>query len=534
MILAPEPIRKGAPRGREVPSDGWGAVNGTDGHAGRWLSHLPALRRDPILLAMVAWTLLATVLFVTLAGRTEWQVLTFWAFMPPLDAVLPLSAWRIHRIATGATRRFWLVLTGSGLLLMAGDSVQAVLTAVDPAGRSTAGDTVQTVCFVVGLAMIVLAMLAHPHPNRSGRDRLAFWLDSATVLVGGAVLAWCFVGSHDNPDIVGTLVGTGVCLTSAFAAIKMIMSGNAPMHKIAALVMLGAAVTMSVGIFLSPLAGTRLAPLVFVTQFLPSLFIAAGPRIQEVIAQIDPAPFGRRNRKPYSLLPYGSMAAAFGTLIAILPYGVNARLWGVVLGLGVICALVAVRQLVAFHENSRLIRQLREHDTRLRHQALFDGLTGLANRVNFHEQAAAALAGGGPVGLLLIDLDGFKAVNDTRGHAAGDALLAGVAEKLRTTVRSDDLPARLGGDEFAVLLPGVTAGEAEQVAARILAAFRTPVPIGDEAVPVNASIGVADAAPGDDVESLLREADLAMYAAKNGGKGTWMHYEAGMESMLIA
>jgi len=511
-------------------------VNGSDEQAGRWRSHLPALRRDPILLAMLAWTLLAAILFVALAGRTGWQVKVFWGFMPPLDAVMPLSAWRIHRIATGPIRRFWLVLAVSGTMFLAGDSVQAVLTAIRPGAPAATGGPVQTICFVVGLAIIVLAMLTHPHPYRSGRDRLAFWLDSATVLVGGAVVAWCIAGpagQHDS-NMLGTLVGTGVCITSAFAAIKMIMSGNAPMHKIAALTMLGAAVTMSIGIFLSPLAGTALAPLVFLVQFLPSLFIAAGPRIQELIAQVDPVPFGARNRKPYSLLPYGSTAIAFGTLVTILPYGVNARLWGVVLGLGAICTLVAVRQLVAFHENARLIRQLRDHEAKLRHQALFDGLTGLANRVNFHEHAAAALAGGGPVGLLLIDLDGFKAVNDTRGHAAGDALLAGVAGKLREAVRGTDLPARLGGDEFAVLLPGATAGDAEQVAARILTAFRTAVPIDGVPIPVNASIGVADASPGDDVESLLRDADLAMYAAKSGGKGTWMRYEPSMGTMLIA
>jgi diguanylate cyclase (GGDEF)-like protein len=379
-------------------------------------------------------------------------------------------------------------------------------------------------------------MLVYPHPNRTGRERLAFWLDSATLLVGGAVVAWCCAGSSDNPDILGTLVVGGVSICGTFAAVKMMLSGNAPMNKLAAFPMLASAIAMSVGVFLGRLAHTELAPLVYFVRFLPSLLIAAGPRVQEILAHLEPAPFGERRRKPYSLLPYGSMAMAFGALIVILPYGVDGRLWGVVAGLALICALVAARQLVAFHDNTALIGRLREHEARLRHQAQFDGLTGLANRTHFHERVAAALTAGfdervgaaltagRPVSVLLIDLDGFKSVNDTMGHAAGDALLVAVGDKLRATVRDEDLPARLGGDEFAVLLPA-SETQAELTAERILLAFRTPVPIGGMAVPVNASIGVAAATPSDDVESLLHHADVAMYAAKGGGKGTWKTHE---------
>ncbi|HEY0436638.1 MAG TPA: GGDEF domain-containing protein, partial [Phenylobacterium sp.] len=117
--------------------------------------------------------------------------------------------------------------------------------------------------------------------------------------------------------------------------------------------------------------------------------------------------------------------------------------------------------------------ELREHEARLRHQALFDGLTGLANRTHFHEEATATLAAAAPgtVSLLLIDLDGFKGVKDTLGHAAGDALLKGVAAKLSASVRGCDLVARLGGDEFAVLLRDCAADDADNTSRRILAAL---------------------------------------------------------------
>ncbi len=494
-------------------------------------------RRDPVLLAMVAWTLLATLLFVVLAGHTPWQVRVFWTFQPPLDALLAYFAWRSSRLATGAVRRFWLVLTAAGAMFAVGDTYQSVLTFTDPLRQSTTGGAVQTAFLGIGLVSVVLAMLVHPHPDRTGRERVAFWLDAATVLVGGAVVAWCFAGTpggSGGADVAGTLVAAGVLLTGTFAAIKMILIGNAPMNKLAALPMMSSAVAMSLGIFLAPYTETALAPLVFAVRFLPSLMISVGPRIQVIVAQTAPVPFGERRRKPYSLLPYGSMAVAFATLVIVLHSGDDASLWGAVIGLGVICALVAVRQLVAFHDNSRLIRQLRDHEARLRHQALFDGLTGLANRTHFRERVTAALAGAGPVSLLLIDLDGFKAVNDTRGHAAGDALLCEVADRLREAVRGGDLAARLGGDEFAVLLAECPPGEADRTAERVLRALLTPVPINGAAVPVSASVGVAAAGPGDDVESLLHDADLAMYAAKNAGKGTWRRYDTTLTSMPVA
>jgi diguanylate cyclase (GGDEF)-like protein len=196
---------------------------------------------------------------------------------------------------------------------------------------------------------------------------------------------------------------------------------------------------------------------------------------------------------------------------------------------------VVGRQLSAFHDNTSLIRQLREHEARLRHQAHFDGLTGLANRTHLYEEATAALAAGPPgtVSLLLIDLDGFKAVNDTLGHSAGDALLVAVAGQLHGSVRDNDLVARLGGDEFAVLLRDCGPDDAELTSQRILSSMATPVAIADTHIRAGASIGVACADAGQDVEALMRQADLAMYAAKRDGKGTWMCYDLEMAEATL-
>ncbi|MEV4346785.1 GGDEF domain-containing protein [Actinoplanes sp. NPDC049596] len=484
------------------------------------------LLRDPLMLAAVLWTLAGVGMLCSLDHAND-QVRAFWAFQPPLDALLAWSAWRVHRMATGAIRRFWLVMTVAGVLFTVGDTTQAITALTGHGQTTTAGGGVQGLLFAVGLGAIIVAMLLYPLPGSSRQEKIAFWLDSSTVLVGGAVVAYCFAiepSQHDGTNVAGTLAAGCVILTASFAAVKLILSGNAPLHKAAAAPMLISAGVNCVSFFLEPNDDGSLPTYVFVMRLLPSLLITLGARLQENVARFDEqSAFGSRRRRSYSLLPYGSIAVAFTTVVAETPDGPHPRLWGAMAGLGVIVVLVVCRQLSAFHENNRLIDQLREHEARLRHQALYDGLTGLANRTHFHEQVGSALlqVRREDVSLLLIDLDGFKTVNDTLGHAAGDVLLAGVGSKLTACVRPGDVVARLGGDEFAVLLRECDGEGAEHTSQRILRELAEPVVFEDSAVRANASIGIACAVLGDDVESLLRDADLAMYAAKREGKGTW-------------
>ncbi|GAA2689310.1 GGDEF domain-containing protein [Actinoplanes palleronii] len=488
------------------------------------------------MLTAIAWTALGAVLLFTFGGEPNSQVRVFWLFQPPLDLLLVYSSWRVYQIATGPIRRYWRLQTIGASLFFCGDVVQTGFALIRQDQWSTAGGDIQSTCFAVGLGLIIVGMLIHPLPGRTARESLAFWLDSATVMVGGAVVAWCFAVSPDHQDknasLVGSLAAGAVVLTSAFAAVKLILSGNAPMHKAAATPMIVAAVVNAVGLFVAPPgAHDSFPPHVYVIRLLPSLLIAMGPRNQEILARFDETAFGSRRRRPYSLLPYGSILVVFVTMLVVLPNGLDTRLWGVVTGLGIIVALVVARQLAAFHDNTSLIDQLREHQERLSHQALYDELTGLANRAHFREETTTALDGAAPgtVALVLVDLDGFKAVNDTHGHGAGDLLLAGVAEKLRQSVRSGDLVARLGGDEFAVLLRDCTVRDAEQTAQRILRSMGDPIEVGETAVRANASIGIACVGEGDDdVRSLLHDADIAMYTSKHQGKGTWNRYEAGM------
>jgi diguanylate cyclase (GGDEF)-like protein len=174
---------------------------------------------------------------------------------------------------------------------------------------------------------------------------------------------------------------------------------------------------------------------------------------------------------------------------------------------------------------------------RLAHEARHDALTGLANRSLFSLRVEAALArDDNAPAVMFLDLDDFKHVNDSLGHAAGDALLVTVAERLRASLREDDLAARLGGDEFAVLLEHApTTVEAERAADRVLGGLLAPLSVEGHVVRVHASIGVALASRGaSTAEQLLRNADLAMYAAKAGGRSRCAIFSPGMVDAELA
>jgi diguanylate cyclase (GGDEF)-like protein len=180
--------------------------------------------------------------------------------------------------------------------------------------------------------------------------------------------------------------------------------------------------------------------------------------------------------------------------------------------------------------------KLRTLQEQLHHQAYHDPLTDLPNRTLFMDRVKEELAGGDAViAVLFIDVDDFKIVNDSLGHAVGDALLVSVAGRLRHSVRPQDVVARLGGDEFAVMLPAVDQPEAqaERVATRILDAFDAPVHAGPELLSVHLSVGITDSRRSGDADELIRDADLAMYQAKSKGKGRFELFERPMAAAML-
>ncbi len=166
-------------------------------------------------------------------------------------------------------------------------------------------------------------------------------------------------------------------------------------------------------------------------------------------------------------------------------------------------------------------------EARLRHLAEYDVLTGIANRARLYDlierSRARAKRHGTARALLYLDVDRFKAINDSLGHAGGDSVLIEFAQRLVRAVRATDTVARLAGDEFVVLLEDLQHDtDAEHVADAIIAAMRTPVDVGGRPVAVATSIGIARSRdPDETADDLLRRADAALYAAKSGGRNAW-------------
>jgi diguanylate cyclase (GGDEF)-like protein/PAS domain S-box-containing protein len=189
--------------------------------------------------------------------------------------------------------------------------------------------------------------------------------------------------------------------------------------------------------------------------------------------------------------------------------------------------------------NHRDITERKVLEAQLTRQAFHDALTGLPNRALFTDRVSHALRRRARqhrgVVVLFVDLDDFKAINDSLGHAAGDRVLQEVGERLRTTVRPGDTVARLGGDEFAFLLEDVPdPRDADEVAERVAAALATPLAIGGVEVALRASVGIALAEDGDAAADLLRDADTAMYTAKARGGGAYERFVPAMREAAIS
>ncbi len=186
------------------------------------------------------------------------------------------------------------------------------------------------------------------------------------------------------------------------------------------------------------------------------------------------------------------------------------------------------------------VTAIKQAEAELVHQARSDVLTGLANRLAFRESVQRSIARlerhAGMSAVLFLDLDGFKKVNDSFGHAAGDDVLRQVADTLRRVIRREDLVARLGGDEFAVLLSELrTTDEGAATARRILAAFeQTPVTVNGLPADVSTGIGIAVVTdPATSPDELINRADIALYQAKRAGRGRWQVFEGSYGSLTV-
>ncbi|WP_019905815.1 EAL domain-containing protein [Methylobacterium sp. 77] len=257
----------------------------------------------------------------------------------------------------------------------------------------------------------------------------------------------------------------------------------------------------------------------------------SGGMLGQSIEIIIPEPLRAAHRAGFSRIASGSASHLAGRTIELIalhrdgrtfPIEFSMSLWheGGEIGMGAV-----IRDISEWHARDAKLVQLAHHDK----------LTGLTNRALFDERLDGSLGANRDATVMLLDLDGFKEVNDSLGHAVGDILLQAVAVRLSSCVTSDNTVARFGGDEFAILLPGQGDPlKAGACAARILEAFQTPIPVAGHIFHVGLSIGAAIGGPGSIRDELIADADLALYQAKRDGRRCFRLFEQPMRSAVVA
>ena len=497
------------------------------------------LRATPLLVAAVVVQLAGLALF--LSNVTEQRVPPFVCWLPALLATLlaAIGCWRtaaepaLDRVST----RLWRQLTLVVLLLTAGlvsDTRQAF---AEPAGFDGVEHYSWTaVVYALAIVVLLWALLRLPIGTHNDKERITrFVLDALTVGITMGVVAWYLtmraVEDWDGgtANIVPMLMLASLGLIGSLAFVKIAMSGLGGLDRGTVQLLAAAAGVGAAGGGLFPLLVELNNGLTGSQIAVPAtmLFVTFAADRQRRAAGI-PSP--ERRRRTFSLIPYLAVTSTDGLLL-LVGHQAGGIVFTVALAAVGLTGLVVVRQVYALAENGRLLRRVDASQAQLAHRANHDDLTDLANRSLFEQCTREALvfADTETLSLALIDLDDFKAINDRLGHAVGDALLVVVGQRLRECVRQHDVVARLGGDEFGLLLHGLRGGEATDVLARITDALTRPVHALGYDLLVQASVGLAEAWPEASPQELLRRADLAMYAAKERGKGRHAVYDAELE-----
>ncbi|MEU4163485.1 diguanylate cyclase [Actinoplanes sp. NPDC026670] len=439
--------------------------------------------------------------------------------------VAVVRAARHRKLDPSQRRPWWMLFTSLLTLAVSGAALGMMgpegLTRFSPAVIAGMGLHLAT------LMLLLAGLLSFRAQPLDHRERLKLGLDVMTAAGGAFMALWYLIIS---PVLAGTSQRTTsqvLILTTVTVADMVVIVGagtvfyrgvrqvsRRPMRLVLAAVIWYLA--LDIVLSFTPAAGTGPLPWwIAAAMITPVFLIAMGAEEQCRSAQDgDTEQRPQRLAGPVAPLPYLGLAAGFG-IFALAAAEAGPYPWaGLVACSVVMTGGVVARQMVAMRENHRLM--------------LTDGLTGLANRTRLTGAVRAAVERGHrtgrPVGLLLIDLDGFKQVNDTLGHDAGDVLLVAFGGLLRAVTPPRGTAGRLGGDEFAMVLPD--AGEATEVAQAILArAAESPIDYRGTPMRLRVSVGVAVAEAGTvDDQDLLQHADQAMYIAKRRGTHGWHLY----------
>ncbi|GIF26909.1 hypothetical protein Ate02nite_96390 [Paractinoplanes tereljensis] len=454
-----------------------------------------------------------------------------WLPLPVVSVLAGYACWVASRAGLDAsTRRFWRHLTIACGLFTAGIIANAADAVAGPEPSQRVGPV--TLVFYLGvLVLVMFALLRLPSWQRSRSDWLRFGIDACVVLITVAAFVWRF-SLRDHRTWVEQTGSAGAMLAIALLTglsmvtfMKVAFAGAGRLDRRATYILaVGAAVAASFG---------GMSPFLIDKPYLSTSLISvpvAGFAIQ--LAAVSQARAGGRAHRDrgvhrrISAVPYLAVAITDGLLLTTSARspGETRAMQAVVVALTV---LVMSRQIIALRDNNRLMATVETHQEELTRQATHDSLTGVANRALLEQRTREMLDAGGPVHVVLLDLDDFKTVNDRLGHQVGDRLIVETSRRLTALVGGRGTVGRLGGDEFAVLLP--TADDVEELLDSLVAAVGEPVELAGNRIATAVSVGITRSRDGDDPAELLRRADVAMYAAKAVGGNQWHWFDPGMD-----
>ncbi|MEU4420487.1 EAL domain-containing protein [Actinoplanes sp. NPDC024001] len=432
-------------------------------------------------------------------------------------------------------RAFWRRLEHAGVCLLVG-AVVALLRANNNTGLSP----YVGVPFLIGLVLLISAFLMLPGPKRTAVGWIRALLDGATVAVASGLIFWYAVldlapeGTSMVGRIAAAVIGMGGILL--LVVIGKAAARRESMVAPGALRVLAAAPIAAITGNMLLIAGddwSRLALSVLAVPLIGVSFCVGALIQRRALSAGQPQESALSHRSLLNLLPFLAVTATAGLVITVSAQEMTSRQRTVIIGAVLIAGFVVARQLLSLRENTMALKGIQRQQAELERMALSDSLTGLPNRARFGAALAERISAHQPATAMLIDVDDFKMINDTLGPAAGDQLLYQVSQRLRERCEAGEMPARLGGDEFAVLLPVDEAEPAEAAAARLLLALADPFRVGDQMLLLHASAGIAPADTGESADEVLRNADIAMYAAKESGKASWVRFEPRMRQDMV-
>jgi diguanylate cyclase (GGDEF)-like protein len=500
------------------------------------VDRLPAGTAGRYVLATIVVAVLGTVWCVAYLTVGAGPETIAYAFVPIGGALATASVHRISRRDFGldpVARRFWRnVMLAIGVITIGYAWLAVDMFAHASEVRTRSTPLPAAACVAAGFLLAIWALARVPVVAAGGAERWRMVLDRMIAFLGCSAALW-YVGvapmlSARQPWSRQAILLVGLAfLLAVGAATKVSYIAGGPVDRVAMrLIAASGGVTAGLVAVLAVRFGyIASVPAQAIVMPLAPVLFALGAAAQEHAHR----GLRRDTARVGVLLPYLAMLAVDVPLIAVA-FGAPLR-WPVqvvLVAAVTVTGLVTVRQFIAHRENARLLHNTRIQEERLRYEVTHDGLTGLANRALFRDRLAAALATTATASVLLVDLDDFKTVNDLLGHGVGDRLLVSVARLLRAEVGETGLPVRVGGDEFAVLLADA---DPEALAERLLAALTRP--ISEHRLLVQASIGIAVAPPGSTVDSVLLDADVAMYTAKQRGKARFVRYTDGMREPVL-